>query len=426
MRLSLAFLLKHTNICKGPDEGNVLIHWREGHLKNKGWAYGEQKYHTGTAGEYLWDGTQAMASLDRSLAHMKFDESIQADEFGIPTKHSVHAHQELASMHHVVREYDQSEYHYNEALRKTEEAILKAKDELFCQQSTVKAAQAAGTEILPPIHIKNTRGHNNNTSTNVGLRGGGDGITDTMIMLNHESNESSGKTVLDDDRTVVGKLNRHVFHFTDGEGGIMREKLYKAEQELQAALVRKEIILSNRNMMRRDRENGAQFSQRLELWTPASLQAYLPESQQPVDYVEHSHASDFTLRPPPSSLWSSYGATPFHPPGKIDDEKTTAALSRSALGGGGGGGSGLMKEPIPLKLPAIGGTSQPPRWETFTDASLRAHFAVYKRLALLPLYGESKEDWRRRMRSWERESGTTVAQLAMVEREKDFPGLFPM
>lgn len=53
--------------CQGPDEGNILIHWRDGHLNNPGWAVGEQPYHTHTALEHLMDATKALVSFDKVL-----------------------------------------------------------------------------------------------------------------------------------------------------------------------------------------------------------------------------------------------------------------------------------------------------------------------------------------------------------------------
>ena len=41
-------------------------------------------------------------------------------------------------------------------------------------------------------------------------------------------------------------------------------------------------------------------------------------------------------------------------------------------------------------------------------------------------YGEGVPAWRKRIAKWEAETGTPISGLAMVEREADFPGLFPV
>jgi len=390
-------------LCQGPDEGNVLIHWRDGALKNEGWAYGEQKFHTGTAAEYLWEGADGIANLNRPVAELRLSEAIAADAVGIPTKDSIHAHQELASMHHVVREYDKSEHHYDMALKKTDTMISEAKHEVFCQRSTIKAAKAAGVSVLPPIHV------------NHGGSGGGGGGSSQDVDSNgiHHVHER--------DSTVVGTLARKVYHFDDTEGGELSYKLIKAEKDLQAAKVRRDVIIANRNMMRRDHENGAEYSERLELWTPSTLKPFLMESE----YHQPKISSPLSLSAPSSSVWSSAASSALDK-SKHNNKKNNEDLENDY-------DAMIMKkhklsnkqEDVPLKLPSISG-KQPPQWDTFNDKTLKRHFNVYKRLALLPMYGETVQDWRKRIKFWEKESGTTVAMLSMVERNDEYPGIFPM
>ena len=70
------------------------------------------------------------------------------------------------------------------------------------------------------------------------------------------------------------------------------------------------------------------------------------------------------------------------------------------------------------------GTAQPALYETFDDAALGRVFSVLRQMTLLPNYGEAVAPWRRRIAIFEQETGTPVASLAAVERDKDFPGTF--
>ena len=58
------------------------------------------------------------------------------------------------------------------------------------------------------------------------------------------------------------------------------------------------------------------------------------------------------------------------------------------------------------------------------EASLYRLFSVLKRLTLLPNYGEPVKEWQQRIRTFEKEIGTPMTNLAAVEREKDFPSIF--
>ena len=81
-----------------------------------------------------------------------------------------------------------------------------------------------------------------------------------------------------------------------------------------------------------------------------------------------------------------------------------------------------LKSPL-RQIPPVG-TTRPASWEIFDEAALQRVFSVLKRLTLLPNYGEAAPEWRRRLDVFEKETGTPIAGLAAIERDKEFPGTF--
>ena len=283
-------------LCQGPQEGNILIHYREGPLKNAGWAIGEQPFSLGTAKEHLMEATAAAADGSKEAAKEMFCRTIEADDLGEPTVHSIHAHHELAMHHQILRDWDKAEEHFKKAIERTEQDIVR---------------EGVGANPTP------------------------------MTMV-------SGSTLT---RGHPSSLTSTTNHTTMG--------ISTSERRLAAARTRRDILVLNRNMMRNARSSNAAKSKPLELWTPERLLAYLPK--------------------------------------RLDD---------------------------PLRREPPAGTSEPVLWEPFDEASLYRLFSVLKRLTLLPNYGEPVKEWQQRIRTFEKEIGTPMTNLAAVEREKDFPSIF--
>jgi|AntAceMinimDraft_1070359.scaffolds.fasta_scaffold111718_2 hypothetical protein len=103
----------------------------------------------------------------------------------------------------------------------------------------------------------------------------------------------------------------------------------------------------------------------------------------------------------------------------------TAQAAHDALVAARGG-----REPPPrphfTRFPPVAGTAQPATWHEFNEAAKKRYFNVLQRQGLLPLYGEQPPEWRRRVARWEKETGNPLRVLAMVERDVEFPGLFPV
>jgi len=274
-------------LCQGPDEGNVLIHWREGHLNNPGWALGDQPYSTHTAQESLWDGVSALAAGERGSGVASMKEAIAADEFGLVSCDSVHAHVELATLHHTSREYDESEAHFEAALRRVAQDMAEAHTIVQTEQTTI---QAAGGVLPNSPHLPaafrpgdpSYKTQSGNSSGGGGSGGGGGGPgkrsekdAAASALAAYEASTHSGgggNKGLDD---VGADPSSKGGGGAKGLGGVdlttAFQSLSKAEARMAAAVVRRDAIALSRNLMRADREGGAQNSKPLELWTVSAV-----------------------------------------------------------------------------------------------------------------------------------------------------------
>ena len=142
-------------LVQGPDEGNVMVHLKDGPMRNRGWAVGDRPHHTHTSYEYLFEGVKARGEGKKATAIAAYEAAIHADELGQPSEHSAHAHYELGIIYDLDRNLEMANYHL------------------------AKAAEAMGGDPpkLPelPDHGQQRKGGGDSDSGDEGEGDGGDG-----------------------------------------------------------------------------------------------------------------------------------------------------------------------------------------------------------------------------------------------------------
>ena len=102
-------------LVQGTDEGNIMVHLKDGPMRNRGWAVGDRPHHTHTSYEYLFEGVKARGEGKKATAIAAYEAAIRADELGQPSEHSAHAHYELGIIYDLDRNLEMANYHLAKA-----------------------------------------------------------------------------------------------------------------------------------------------------------------------------------------------------------------------------------------------------------------------------------------------------------------------
>ena len=436
-------------LCQGPDEGNVLIHWREGHLNNPGWALGDQPYSTHTAQEFLWDGVSALAAGERGSGVASMKDAIAADDIGLVSCDSVHAHVELASLHYTSREYDESEAHFEAALRRVAQDMAEAHTIVQTEQTTIQAAGGVlpNSPHLPaafrpgdPSYKDQDSGRGSGNASKRSEKGAA-----ASALAAYEATTHKGSTGLEEAGAAAStsKGGGRGGGGVRGVGGVdltaAFQSLRKAEARMAAAVVRRDAIVLSRNLMRADREGGAQKSKPLELWTVSAVKiterivfriGVVPTYFLPLAHISRlSFLGDVCVVLSSIHSCLSFSAPKVETMAPYFPERVPLSASAQAAHDAlvaERGGREPPPRPHPTRFPPLVGTTQPATWHEFSQPAKKRYFNFLRRQGLLPVYGEQPPEWRKRIQRWEKETGNPLHVLAMVERDAEFPGLFPV
>jgi hypothetical protein len=164
-------------------------------------------------------------------------------------------------MHHASREYPRAEAHFAAALRCVADDLAAAHAAVATEQTTI---QAAGGVPPPSPHLAAAF-----RPGEPGYKGSSSGGSGKL-----SANASAAALLAAYAATTTGGGGASVGSGVGGARGVGRvdlsvafRSLAKAEARVAAAVVRRDAIVLSRNMMRADREGGAQLSKPLELWT---------------------------------------------------------------------------------------------------------------------------------------------------------------